>query len=499
MKFNTSRQTLCLAFVCAMLLSISASAQTYVRHVKPSDVGTDRLYSDDILSSIALPWGASSVENNPNVQDAAFELADILRKKDVKLLSVYVCGSASPDGLWQENVTLSQARTDATVRYLRYVTGVSADKIHQKSLNEDWDRLYELVEDSDMPFRNEVLNIIKNKSWSERKQALMGLAGGKVWRVLVEDFFPKLRCVRIGIYCEEPSAAKPAVEKPAVAKSVVQQPVPKAEPEVGPKAEPKPETPVKKTVVSAHKVDTVYIRDTIYYVKETVYIPQGYVPASTYINPSQNFSSARPRPAKPVYDTPWMMGIKTNILGDALVVPTFGAEIQLADKFSFDFQFFKTSYNVFNSFDENANVYGFSPEVRYWLNGPAMRNGQFIGLHARCAWYTLQWTDGFLYQNGPENVWEGNYHNAGNATPAWSFGFTYGYSLGIGHKGLWGLEFLIGIGYANYKQNLAVENNGIWELVEHQNKHHFGITRAGINLTYRFSLRKVRPEYYENN
>ncbi len=483
MKLIRGKQASCLAFLCAILLGVSASAQTFVRYAVPSDIGTKALYSDDVLPSVKLKWGSSDVENNPVIEEAAFELADVLRDKDMKLLRVYVCGSASPDGLWQDNVNLSRARTSAAARYLRYVTGVPADKIHQESLNEDWDRLYELVEASDIICRDEVLDIILTKSWGERKQALQKLAGGKVWRILLDDFFPELRCVRIAIYCEwDPS--KPYLE------SIDYEDVSMEDSEecgtdrihiLKSRTEP----------VLKPARDTVYIKDTIYYMKETVYMPHDYG--------SRAYRDPYMKRERPLHDTPWMMGVKTNIIGDALVVPTFGAEIQIAEKLSFDIQGFMTNFNAFNSFDNTANVYGFSPEIRYWPSGRTMRKGQFVGLHARCAWYTLQWKDGLLYQNGPENMWEGNYHNAGNSTPAWSLGFTYGYSLGFGRKGHWGVEFLLGIGYANYRQNIATFNNGIWELVEHQDKHHFGITRAGVNLTYRFSLRKVKPSYYDNN
>ncbi len=489
MKFKRDKLALCLAFLCAISLSVSASAQTFVRYVVPSDLGTKTLFSDDVLTSVNLPWGSSRVDNNTLIQDAAFELADILRDKDARLLCVYVCGSASPDGLWQDNVNLSKARTEAAAQYLRRVTGVSADLIYKQSLDEDWDRLYELVEESDMKYKDEVLQIIKTRTWGERKQALQKLDGGKAWRILLDDFFPQLRCVRIGFYCQwDPT--KPYLERPVVEKAPEAEVVDVVVKEEAPAVQPRPEPKV------ITRTDTIYVRDTIYYMKETVYIPQ-----ERQQTPAAN-PYYRPEPVKrekKVYDTPWMMGFKTNLAGDAIVVPTLGAEFQIGGRLSLDLQGFVTNFNVFNNFDKNTNVYGFSPEIRYWPGGRTMRKGQFIGLHARCVWYTLQWKDGLLYQNGPEDLWEGSYHNAGNQTPAWSAGLTYGYSLGFGKKGLWGLEFLIGIGYANYRQNVAAYNDGIWELVEHQNKNHFGITRLGVNLTYRFSLRKVNPTYYDNN
>ncbi len=507
MKFNTSKLIFSLALLCAMLSGIGTSAQTHTRYILPSELGSDKLYSDSLLSSIPLPWGVSRVDCYPAVERAAAELSEILKNKNIRLLSVYVSGSTSPDGLWQGNVSLSQARTDATASYLQYVTDVPAEKIHKKSLVEDWDRLCEMIEASDLQYKEEALEIIRTKTWGERKEALKNLDGGSVWNILMEDFFPELRCVRIAFYCEK---IAPAIEKES-----------------------------KKIAA-----DTVFIRDTVYYVRETHYIPietRTYdhgngdvitsapvaVPASVPVQLSTQASTAaqtktpapsqtqkqKPAPTQapvheinhavpePVYHAPakpLLMGIKTNLIGDLMVIPSLGAEIQITDKFSFDFQGFFTKHNTFNKFDENTNVYGFSPEFRYWTGGDAMTKGQFIGLHARFAWYTLQWKDDLLYQNGPENVWEGNYHDAGNSTPAWSIGFTYGYSLAFGGKDQWGLEFLLGVGYSKYSQNVAAYNSGIWELVEHQNKSNFGLTRAGINLVYRFSLRKATPKYYEN-
>lgn len=484
------------------LMSMTATAQDFVRYITVRDLGTKTLYADSVLTSITLPEGVFRPDDNPAFQKAAAELVDVLKDPDKKLLRIYVCGSTSPEGLWQDNVNLSKARTDAAVRYLRYATGVPSEMIHSKSLDEDWNRLYELIESSEIQYKDEVLEIIRTKTWGERKSALQQLGGGKVWKVLLNDYFPQLRCIRIAIYCQwdptKPYLTKPkpvAVDEPAV--EVVEEPAVVAE-------EPQKKVAPQSNLIPVNKVpeksksDTIYIRDTVYYFKETVYIPK-YVHKEQY-----DYESIRPGKVRAVrqaklYDTPWMMGFKTNLVSDAMAIPSIGAEIQLGKALSLDLQGFFSGYNIFNPADKNYNVYGFSPELRWWPSGNAMRGGQFLGLHARCAWYTLQWKDGLLYQNGPKDVWEGNYHNAGNSTPAWSAGMTYGYSLAFGRKDDFALEFLIGIGYAKYRQNTAVYNGGLWELVEHQDINHFGITRIGVNFTYRFSLRKVKPDYYEKN
>lgn len=486
MKICTRGLYVLTAVLCGMLMSISLSAQIYHRYVRPEDLGTKILYADSVMTSFTLPRGVASVSGNPKFNIAAMELAYVLNDPAKEIMQIYVCGSASPDGLWADNVRLSQSRTDAAAEYLTEVLDVPAYMIYKQSLNEDWDRLYELVAESDMAYKYNVMTIIKSMDWGDRKKALQTLDGGRAWKILEKDFFPKLRCVRIAVFCKwDPS--KPYMSVPADESF----------------------RNFRESSVTKAKPDTVYIRDTVYYVKETVMMPVE--EPQVKVNPVAAHESAYEEyrrnsledmqntgKERKIHDTPWMMGVKTNLIADAMAVPYMGAEVQLAKRMSLDLQGWYTRTNVFVPSDDNANFYGFAPELRLWLSDNTMRKGGFVGLHGSCAWYTMQWRDGYLYQNGPENVWEGNYHNAGNSHPAWSAGVTYGYSLGLGRKAHWGLEFLIGIGYASYSQNTAVYSNEIWEYVGHRNDHHFGITKLGVNLTYRFSLRKVDPDYYDN-
>ncbi len=506
------KKVLCLAFLGAILLSISASAQTYVRFVAPSDLGTKVLYSDDVLSSIILPHGVSRIDNNQEVRDAAFELMDILRDPDLKLLRVYVCGSASPDGLWQNNEKLSEARTKAAADYLHHVTGIPMSMINQECLYEDWDRLYELVEDSDMPYREEVLYIIRTKDWGERKTALQSLAGGKAWRVLLDDFFPQLRCVRIGFYCLWDSS-KPYLRKP----EAVDLEFPDHEYDYDYEFVPSSDYDYDYDSDYDYDVaaDTVYVRDTVVYMKETLYVPQTReVDVEVDVNDDvyleyrkENKESGRSKPVKVytedgvVYDSPLMMGFKTNLLMDGMIIPDFGMEFQLGKKLSLDINGWYTNRNVFYPGDY-TNAYGFSPEFRWWFGNRTMQKGHFLGIHANFAWYSIEWMkkDGtrVLYQNGLESEYTDVY--AGHNNPAWSFGLTYGYSLALDRKGHWGLEFVAGLGYINAEQNVGLWSEvptPAWYFSHNESRKYFGITKLGINLTYRFSLRKVTQEYYD--
>lgn len=489
----TKRLVLALALMCSLAIDWTVSAQSYVRYVKPEDFGTKTLYADSVLTTITLPRGVSKISNYYKFNVAAFELFQILEDPDIDIMQVWVCGSASPDGMWAENVKLSKARTDNAVEYLKSVMNLPDYMIHAESLNEDWDKLAELVQESDLPYKYEVLYIIRTKEWSERKKALQTLDGGRVWDILEEDFFPQLRCVRFAIFCKwDPS--KPYLSEPVSPVS------PQAEQKVEIEPEPIPESvpePVEiKPVPRPAVVDTVYIRDTVVLLKETVMmektVPAEVVPLDPYPS-AEKVSTDR---QKKYHDTPWMMGFKTNLIADAMAIPMAGLEFQIGKRVSLDLQGWYTNYNIFCKEDQNTNLYGITPEIRIWTKGNTMQRGSFFGLHARAAWYTLQWTDGYLYQNGGENQYG---VDAGSNMPAWSVGLTYGYSFALDRKARWGLEFVLGVGYGNYSQNIGAWNeaDGKWYIHEHQNNTHTGITRAGINLTYRFSTRRVKPEYYE--
>ncbi len=212
-------------------------------------------------------------------------------------------------------------------------------------------------------------------------------------------------------------------------------------------------------------------------------------------------ASADTEKQKKVYDTPWLMGVKTNLLSDAVVIPELGFEIQLGSHLSFDLDGWFTRTNILCK-NEATKIYGYSPEIRWWFGDSIMQKGHFVGLHGNFLWYTLEWRqkDGstLLYQNGKENEYA--QIDAGSRSPAWTFGVNYGYSLALDKKAHWGLEFVIGLGYGKTTHNIGKwddTHKAAWYYFDHESKSFFGITQLGVNLTYRFSLRRVSPSYYE--
>lgn len=437
------------ALLCIMGL-YSADAQTYIRYVVPEDFQTNAVYSDSVLTSIVLPRGKSKLVNYPKFNAAAYELSQVLKDPDKKLLQVWVCGSASPDGLWEYNVKLSKERTDEAVAYLKDVLNLPDNMIHGESLNEDWDKLAELVAASDMQYADQVVHIIKTKTWGERKRALQELDGGKVWEILCRDFFPALRCVRFAIYCQwDPSKPHLSAPEPVVLRDTLF---------------------VKDTLVLKETVevkDTVFVRDTVVVVKEAVPVAAPVQVAKQEEVKDELF-----------WLTPNIMAVKTNLLSDALAIPSLGIEVQIYKGLSLDISGSYGFYNLLNKSERDMSSWHVSPELRYWFGEHPLQKGHFIGLHANLSNFSLEWRDGVAYQTVPGHE-------------AWSAGFTYGACARMGKKSHWGLEFVIGVGYGRYYQNIGTFEDGKFVSnpeIGPELKEHFGLTKLALNLVYRFSV-----------
>ncbi len=217
------------------------------------------------------------------------------------------------------------------------------------------------------------------------------------------------------------------------------------------------------------------------YVRDTVYLSRREL---------KDLKKSKEYDGRVYYDTPWMFGVKTNLLSDAIVVPYAGIDVQIARKLSLNLSGWYTPVNIFYPNDDTS-VYGFAPELRWWLGDRAMGKGYFAGLHANVAWYTLEWKDKsgevVKYQNGIEDIYD-----PGTMYPSWSVGATYGYSLPLDRRQRWNLEFYMGVGYASYQHKVFFTTEAGKRDYRHEVNSYIGITKVGIDLTYRFSLRRVK-------
>ncbi|MCC8187985.1 MAG: hypothetical protein LIP08_10935 [Bacteroides sp.] len=124
----------------------------------------------------------------------------IRRYPGAEITSLSVIGYASPEGTYITNERLARERAFAVEEYLRRHYDLPRHLFRVQYVAEDWERLRRLVEESRMEHRYEILQIIDRVGIFEgRELLLMKLDGGRPYRELLRDLFPRLRRVEYRI------------------------------------------------------------------------------------------------------------------------------------------------------------------------------------------------------------------------------------------------------------------------------------------------------------
>lgn len=144
-------------------------------------------------------------QHNLNVQlnNNAAELkkiGDMIRKaKDdssVTFTGVVINGYASPEGSYTENLTLSENRVASFKKELLKTSGIDESLLHVKGHGEDWNTLAKLIAESDVAYKKEALEIIRNTEDPDmREKRLKELQHGVPYKDMFANFYPKLRRV----------------------------------------------------------------------------------------------------------------------------------------------------------------------------------------------------------------------------------------------------------------------------------------------------------------
>ncbi len=362
--------------------------------------------------------------DNGAVLTSLFNTLDsIAADSTLSLTGVRFAGSASPDGSFRLNSKLSEKRLDALRSYVCTRRPLPDSLISPEHRVTDWSLLRSMVEASDMPNRDEVLDIIDNvpeqttassgRVTAERKDRLQRLRGGVAWRYMLRYFYPSLRnadCVVL--YWVE---IKPAPEP---------EPVPTPEPEPLP-------------------VDTV----------------------------ATDTTAPKPRERRPFY-----MSLSTNMLFDALAIPSAEAEFYVGHNMSVAANWMYGWWNS-NRHHRYWRMYGGELSFRYWFGSAARRKpltGHHVGVFGQALIYDFEFGGkGQMAGKPGASMWEScNY----------GFGIDYGYSLPISSR--LNIDFTIGVGYlgGKYYEYRPIDGHYVWLSTKRRNW--FGPTRAMVSLVW---------------
>ncbi|MEG2239631.1 MAG: DUF3868 domain-containing protein [Alistipes sp.] len=153
-----------------------------------------------------FPIGQSRIlpdysNNAAELKRVNVSLDSLWQNDKITITSIYLAGYASPDGSSTLNKKLSESRAQAFREYLKNRHGHTGGLYRVDGKGEDWAGLTQLIESSSMPWRDEVLGIIRNAPTDEaRKSQLMKLDGGIPYKYMKTTFFPKLRKVEYKVF-----------------------------------------------------------------------------------------------------------------------------------------------------------------------------------------------------------------------------------------------------------------------------------------------------------
>lgn len=352
----------------------------------------------------------------------------------ITIESVEFSGSASPEGNASTNSRLSQARMNAVEKFVRSNISFPDDIVTHNDRYIDWGHLIELIEaDPTLPMRDEVLAIIRTE-YPNAKDYRGQVIDGRI---------PELKALDNGAIWREllQRYFVQMREGAVIMNTYIDVPI---EPEVVEEEEPEEEY--------------VYYPDPA---DEEEYVIDDMGAYDT------NFEAK--------YQKNPLVSVKTNLMAYSTLIPNVGVEVRITPRLSFEITGLYSPYNLFVH-DFKTRVLAMKPEIRYWW-GESLRKGHFVGIHLPVAGFNIQLKEDFRYQD-PNHA-------------LWGVGLNYGYAMLIGKRQNWSLDFTIGFGYMDVKYDVyeGVRNG---KYVRTEEKHYFGPTRVGINLSYIINKQKAK-------
>lgn len=341
--------------------------------------------------------------------------------------NVGIYGSASPEGSYNFNETLSRQRAKEILEFLESRLQVPDSIVAFRYSARNWMALRTVLgSDSAMPDRETMMSLLESNLSNNQDEiteaqsnrllrAIRSLDGGKPYRMMLKKIFPFLR--------------------------------------------------------EASLIITFYSA------------PEKVSPDSVTIKSGNVLTDSIPRrlslPELPEIrhsGTDW--ALRTNMLLDALGVPGIGIDIAVSHNFSVqgEWMYAWWSHRADNFF---WRLYGGDIGVRWWFGKQAARrrlSGHHIGVYAQALIWDFEFGKrGYMGGVPGDAIWQRANIGAG---------VEYGYSLPVADR--WNIDFCIGIGYlgGSYREYLPLCGQYVWQGTK--NLDYIGPTKAEIALVYRF-------------
>lgn len=363
-SLSKARFALQLLLVALLLLPAAASAQADNTITTADTVGV-KIYFRQGSSTLQPAFR----ENGIRLDEFMRHVSEMHADSTARLNSIDIVAYASPEGSFTLNRKLARKRAENISAYLRgnmpFLSG-SLFNVQPKGI--DWNGLAAMVEASDMRYRSEVLNILRNipettyrngKLVDSRLKRLMDLRGGRPYNYMLEHFFPELRSAGAYVICDFVRIAQPTI-------------------------------PINKPneANEANEVDAA-------------------IPVATEL-PERDYDR-------------W--AIKSNAIYLAAGVTNIGGEYAFHRHWSVDLPLVYSPYTLARTY--RMRFLYIQPEARYWLDRPM--KGHFFGVHLHAGVFNVSLDNKNRYQS--EKGFHGAGISYGYAMPLsrrWSMEFTIG-------------------------------------------------------------------------
>ena len=115
--------------------------------------------------------------------------------KNISITGIRFDGYASPEGGYANNARLAKGRTEALLNYVRKYYNFPEGLITTTSTPEDWKGFRKFIENSALPQRNELLQIIdlEEKDMDAKEKRIARFVGPETYRFLLNECYPALR------------------------------------------------------------------------------------------------------------------------------------------------------------------------------------------------------------------------------------------------------------------------------------------------------------------
>ncbi len=384
---------------------------------------------------------------------------------DSTLVHIDIQAWASPEGTLKHNTSLSIGRAQALTDYILKHTSIPDSIISQYPGKVGWGLLQQMLEESDVPYRDTVLKILDEPFWTfdsngqiidSRFKKLRYMDEGKVWDDMLERFYPDIRSsVAVYIHYKDSPYKPHAI---VLNTNDLYVDIPEAWPNALRNAvitESRNTESIAAVAARPCEPDTIFVHDTIY-LCDTVERP------------------------------PFYMDLRTNLIYDAMLVPNVGAEFHLAKNWTIMANVMYAWWHT-DVTHYYWRIYGGDLTLRKYFGKLAKEKplqGHHLGAYAQLFTYDVEWGGrGYMGGKPGGDIWDR--HN-------YIFALEYGFSLPVAKR--LNIDFSLGAGYhgGTYHEYLPIDDHYVWQATKQ--RHYWGVTKAEISLAWLIGHDNVNKE-----